>query len=520
MKKRLYAVGQLLFFITVFATSLYGQTIIITKEYVYAKSDFDTMETCRIIGFEQAKRLIFDELETNLINDNRLKKLHLSKDRLIAYIAGIVIPEISDENRDDGKYSFKIRVETSPDEIVNFTKLNLKDMEKTKELEETKKNAEEALKSIKKLQKEIPPDDKSRERRSQYLAAVEQLNLEQWIEKGYALKNKSEYETAIEAFDKAIAFKPKLNATKKETNSGTVVVPAAHLRSQPSRNSSPAGYVTKGTLLLITGESKDKGGGLWYKIKLPVSKKEAWIASGAVNPAKHVTQIDNNDIHAITRAYIGRGSIYLKLGKPSEAVSDYNKAIQLSPDSAVAYNYRGMTYIELGNYKKAVEDFNTAIELKPNRIAGYINRGFAYTELEDFQKAKKDYDYAIYMEPRNEFAYLNRGRLYAKAGDSNEAIKDYDRVILLNPRISIAYAGRGANYAALKDYENASKDLNTAIELNPKNSDAMYSLGTVYLNMGEIDKAIEHYKSAARLGDKDAQGYLKKKGILWKTKNR
>jgi tetratricopeptide (TPR) repeat protein len=514
MKKGLYAVGQLLFFIIVFTTTLHGQVIKITKQYVYAGSEIDTIETCRIIGFEKAKRLILDELEANLINDNRLKKLHLSKNMLITYIAGIVIPEISDEKQDNRQYSFKIRVETSHDEVVNFTKLNFKDMEKTEELEETKKNTEGALKRIIKLQQEISPDYK----RTRYFAAVEQLKLEQYIEKGYILKNRSMYEAAIEAFGKAIAFKPKHNVTKQETNSGTVTVPAAHLRSRPSRESSPAGYVTKGTRFLILGESKDNSGGLWYKIKLPVSKKQAWIASGSVNPAKYTTNTTNESNYSVTRAYTGRGSVYLKLGKPSEAIGDYDKTIQLNPHSVVAYNYRGMSYIELGNYKKAVEDFNMAIELEPKRIAGYINRGFAYTELEDFQKAKKDFDYAIYMEPRNKFAYLNRGRLYAKSGDFKEAIKDYDRVILLNPSISIAYAGRGANYAALKDYENASKDLITAIELNPKNSDAMYSLGTVYLNMGETEKAVENYKAAAMLGDKDAQGYLKKKGIPWDDK--
>ena len=518
MKKALYTVGQLLILVIVFAAPLFGQVITITKEYVYTGNDFDTEQTCRIIGFEQAKRLIFDEFETSLINDNRFKRFQLPKDRLMAYAAGIITPEISDEKWDGRNYSFKIRIETDPDKVLNFTSLHYKNKEKTEELEETKKNTDEALKGIKKLQKEISQDKKNREKQAQYLAAVEQLNMEQWIEKGYVLMNKSQYKASIETFDKAIASKPKPRGIKQKVNRVTIAATAAHLRSQPSRSSSPAGYVAKGTMLLILDESKDNSGGLWYRIKLPASKKEAWIASGAVTLAKQDIQVSDNNTHSITRAYFGRGNANVKSGRPDAAIEDYNKAIVLNPHSAAAYNYRGLSYMDLGNYKKAIEDFSFAIQLKPDNITGYINRGLAYSELDDVQKAKKDLDHAIRMEPRNEFAYLNRGRLYAKSGYFEEAIKDYDMVLMINPRISMAYAGRGVNYAALKDYEKALKDLHTAIELNPKNTDALYSLGSVYLNMGETEKAVENYKIAAGLGDKDAQEYLKGKGILWDEK--
>ena len=64
----------------------------------------------------------------------------------------------------------------------------------------------------------------------------------------------------------------------------TVAVPAAHLRSEPSLTSSPAGYVTEGMSLLILDKSKDNEGRDWYRIKLPGSQKEAWISSRVVKP--------------------------------------------------------------------------------------------------------------------------------------------------------------------------------------------------------------------------------------------
>ncbi|MBA4418457.1 MAG: hypothetical protein C0392_11210 [Syntrophus sp. (in: bacteria)] len=404
-------------------------------------------------------------------------------------------------------------------QVIDNTKEHVyKDREKREEIEETGKNIERLQKEIKKLQAGIVPGRINREKEAQYGAAAAQLDQEQWIEKGYALRNEGQYEDAIGAFDKAIAINVKPVIVKEEGNTGTVALPVALLRSQPLSVSSQTGLVVRGTLLLILGESKDSGGGLWYRIKLPVSKKEAWIAGNAVKREKQDIQIIDYGMHSIARAYLGKGSVYQKLGQPDKAIDNYTQGIILNPQSAAGYNNRGMAYANLGEYEKAIEDLSRALELKPDNIKGYVSRGFVYGELEDFPKAKKDLDYALHLEPQNEPAYLNRGRLHARSGNFEEAIKDYDRVLAINPESGIAYTGRGVNFAALKQYEKALKDLNAAINLNPENSDAFYSRGAVYLNMNEHEKAVEDYKLAARLGDKDAQKYLRGKGISWNGK--
>jgi Tfp pilus assembly protein PilF len=56
-------------------------------------------------------------------------------------------------------------------------------------------------------------------------------------------------------------------------------------------------------------------------------------------------------------------------------------------------------------------------------------------------------------------------------------------------------------------------DCSKAIKLNPQDADTYFFRGMTYDMLGNTQLAIEDYKIAARLGHKDAQDYLRLKGI-------
>jgi tetratricopeptide (TPR) repeat protein len=64
-------------------------------------------------------------------------------------------------------------------------------------------------------------------------------------------------------------------------------------------------------------------------------------------------------------------------------IQDYNKAIELNPDFADAYNNRGIAKYDLGDYRGAIQDYNKAIELNPDFADAYYNRGIAKYDLGD-----------------------------------------------------------------------------------------------------------------------------------------
>jgi Flp pilus assembly protein TadD len=61
-----------------------------------------------------------------------------------------------------------------------------------------------------------------------------------------------------------------------------------------------------------------------------------------------------------------RASGYVAAERWDEAIADLNKAIELNPDDAVAYESRGWAYEEKGDVHRAIENYREAARLNPN----------------------------------------------------------------------------------------------------------------------------------------------------------
>jgi Flp pilus assembly protein TadD len=61
--------------------------------------------------------------------------------------------------------------------------------------------------------------------------------------------------------------------------------------------------------------------------------------------------------------YNRRGIAYEEKGQHDQAISDYNKALEINPRLADAYNNRGVAYYFKGEYEKSWEDVKKAQNL-------------------------------------------------------------------------------------------------------------------------------------------------------------
>jgi tetratricopeptide (TPR) repeat protein len=71
-------------------------------------------------------------------------------------------------------------------------------------------------------------------------------------------------------------------------------------------------------------------------------------------------------------------------------MTDFNKALEINPRFAMAYNNRGLAYMEKGQYDNAIADFNKALQINPMLALAYGNRGRAYYFKKEYDKSWDD----------------------------------------------------------------------------------------------------------------------------------
>ena len=72
------------------------------------------------------------------------------------------------------------------------------------------------------------------------------------------------------------------------------------------------------------------------------------------------------------------------------ALSDFTKVIEITPDFVQGYSQRGQIYLSKGEYEQAISDFTTAIKIDLKNAEAYFNRSLAYFALGNYDKVWDD----------------------------------------------------------------------------------------------------------------------------------
>jgi len=163
-----------------------------------------------------------------------------------------------------------------------------------------------------------------------------------------------------------------------------------------------------------------------------------------------------------------------QIGIWRDPITLWSHEIKIFPESAyVAYSNRGIVYFDLKNYTQAINDFNKAIELNPQYVKAYYNRGVAYNSLGMYEQALNDLNIAIELNPQDAKACHTRGITYANSGNYQKAIMDLQKAIELDPGYAEAYYNTGLVYQRIGDREKALAYFNKAAELNRKTGNSI-----------------------------------------------
>ncbi len=146
--------------------------------------------------------------------------------------------------------------------------------------------------------------------------------------------------------------------------------------------------------------------------------------------------LDEKNPDFLFNSLLSSGDLKAAQSNWDSAMADYNKAIEIKPDSVRAYIARGEVREKEGDLNSALADYNKAIELSPGSFISYFLRGRVESKLRDWDSALDDFNKVIQLSPKYSDAYHERGKVKTEKGDSDGAQADFNRAAELDPRHS------------------------------------------------------------------------------------
>ena len=145
--------------------------------------------------------------------------------------------------------------------------------------------------------------------------------------------------------------------------------------------------------------------------------------------------------------YIGRAMDFVTVRNYTAAIADLDRAIALTPDFAPAYFLRGQArYLastlpdpaaadkkdaphmpQVAPLADVLADFDRAIELSPTTAMAWFNKGNILFEMGDYTSALSAYTRAIELQPDMGEAFYNRGYIYLRLGNRPAGIADLSK---------------------------------------------------------------------------------------------
>lgn len=506
-----------------FTASANADVLIFEKEYTYQASEFDSKASSRILALEQIKKLLLEQLGTFLFSETEVKSYQISKDQITTFTAGIVRTEVIDEKWDGKTYYLKAKLSADPSEVAQAVLRVSQEKRIAKELEETKKHADDLEKEIARLRFELTTKSDST-KVNQYSATVNKLSSMEWLFNVWALlkdgKDAAQNQEALKVLDKAL----ELNAEDPDLYFERARIYYLYLDSKDyeailtdidksiallESEKSPASYFyikRKTASRHIMKSQVYKYMGNWQQavneieLAINVDLEEAEIKIGAL-PAFYKPRLDpkrwsEKDFDTIIRKYPHdyRGYVFRALlyaGDPSilwahpdyyqKVFNDYRKAIAINPNIALSHYLLGVVYSRkstcsssqserLSYTKKAVEQFSKAIKLNPSYIDAYRRRKECYWDLGEYDKAINDLNKVLEIDPELQGVWFDLGLIYKELRQFDNAARAFTGAISAkkpepNTLDSDNFEARAEVYLLLQKYKEAIDDCTKAIEL-------------------------------------------------------
>ncbi|CAA0114415.1 Beta-barrel assembly-enhancing protease [Halioglobus japonicus] len=240
----------------------------------------------------------------------------------------------------------------------------------------------------------------------------------------------------------------------------------------------------------------------------------AMEADEPITPLQWIAELDralaSGDVEAVKSAQTKFVQTYSKL--PLSYLFAFEFALQIE-DYASAKSYlatlqtlsaeypslnmlNGRLLRATGEFDEAVSAYEKQIELTPNYRAPYEELFDTYIEAGMNRELIDRYEETAAKLPPNYHLLIRTAKAYRALGHIEEALAWYDKAIRLNPENNIAYSAKGNTLILVNQFEQAGSYYRMSLEKRPNNSEGLIGLASVLRYQDKYEEAYGYIKTA------------------------
>jgi tetratricopeptide (TPR) repeat protein len=206
--------------------------------------------------------------------------------------------------------------------------------------------------------------------------------------------------------------------------------------------------------------------------------------------------------------YITKGTIFSKLKKFKEAISEYNKAANHSEEKDEIYTRIAFEFEDMNDFDKAIIYLTKAVGINPDNLGVIYELSFCYEVAGREEDAITFFNQFLDKHPYSEVAWFNLGIAYSNLGLYEKAVEAYDFALAIMPEFSSAYFNKANSMANIGMYRQAIRMYEETLKLEEPEGLTHFYIGECYEKLGDIDKAYDNFRLSVNIDPELAEGWM------------
>jgi len=200
-------------------------------------------------------------------------------------------------------------------------------------------------------------------------------------------------------------------------------------------------------------------------------------------------------------------------------ISLWSDAVKKSPGKARPHNSLGQALSAGGRLQEAVSEFEKALELEPRYMNALLGLARTFRALGEEEKAMSFYKRALEVNPIHPQLRYDLALIASEKGDIATALNHLSVIVKTSPSFQPGFRLAGMLLWKKGELTRAERFLHHAISLKPEDAQAHNLLAIVYQQKGENEKALSEWEKACRLNPKEV-AFLQNLGKMYQLLGR